>query len=191
MKNSEGVQTWDGVMQGSRLLTMSCADKVCRWNVLGLQGSLLSYFLEPVYLHSVVLGSLFHPTHMYRALTGRVKATLGPLPTGYRLNTPKFNLMTSKEVRNPGKGPNYSVNWTIGSQEVEVVDAMKGKVQDSQKPSRLCKFSMFRRWLELVQSVHLQRRETVSDNFTTPQLYSQAKMGSKTFQEAKLTLFKV
>ena len=188
VKNSEGVQTWDGVMQGSRLLTMSCADKVCRWNVLGLQGSLLSYFLEPVYLHSVVLGSLFHPTHMYRALTGRVKATLGPLPTGYRLNTPKFNLMTSKEVRNPGKGPNYSVNWTIGNQEVEVVDAMKGKLQDSQKPSRLCKFSMFRRWLELVHSDHLQRREAVAD---TVQLYSQAKMGSKTFQEAKLTLFKV
>ena len=188
VKNSEGVQTWDGVMQGSRLLTMSCADKICRWNVLGLQGSLLSYFLAPVYLHSVVLGSLFHPTHMYRALTGRVKASLGPLPAGFRLNTPKFNLMTSKEVRNPGKGPNYSVNWTIGNQEVEVVDAMKGKLQDSQKPSRLCKFSMFKRWLGLVQSDQLQRREAVTD---TAQLYSQAKMGSKTFQEAKLTLFKV
>ena len=104
----------------SRLLTMSCADKVARWNVLGLQGSLLAYFLEPIYLHSVVLGSLFHPTHMYRALTGRVKDTLNILPEKYRLNTPKFNLMTSKEVRNPGKGPNYSVNWTIGSKDVEV-----------------------------------------------------------------------
>lgn len=120
VKNSEGIQTWDGVMQGSRLLTMSCADKVCRWNVLGVQGSLLAYFLEPVYLHSVVLGSLFHPTHMYRALTGRVKDTLDPLPPRYKLNTPKFNLMTSKEVRNPGKGPNYSVNWTIGNKDIEV-----------------------------------------------------------------------
>ena len=188
VKNSEGLQTWDGVMQGSRLLTMSCADKVCRWNVLGLQGSLLSYYLEPVYLHSVVLGSLFHPTHMYRALTGRVKATLGPLPDQYRLNTPKFNLMTSQEVRNPGKGPNYSVNWTIGQQEVEVVDAMKGKVQDSQRPSRLCKFSMFRRWRQLVQSGHLQGREQIPQSVT---LYSEAKRGSKTFQAAKLTLFKV
>ena len=188
VKNSEGIQTWDGVMQGSRLLTMSCADKVCRWNVLGLQGSLLSYFLEPVYLHSVVLGSLFHPTHLYRALAGRVKNTLGSLPDTYRLNTPKFNLMTSKEVRQPGKGPNYSVNWTVGNQEIEVVDAMKGKVQDTQRPSRLCKFSMFRRWRQLAQSGLITGKENLVQ---PPVLYSEAKRGSKTFQEAKLTLFKV
>ena len=188
VKNSEGIQTWDGVMQGSRLLTMSCADKVCRWNVLGLQGSLLSYFLEPVYLHSVVLGSLFHPTHLYRALAGRVKNTLGSLPNTYRLNTPKFNLMTSKEVRQPGKGPNYSVNWTVGNQEIEVVDAMKGKVQDTQRPSRLCKFYMFRRWRQLAQSGLITGKENLVQ---PPVLYSEAKRGSKTFQEAKLTLFKV
>lgn len=48
--------------------TLQCflLDKIARWNVLGLQGALLSSIIEPVFLYSIVLGGLLHPDHMYR-----------------------------------------------------------------------------------------------------------------------------
>jgi hypothetical protein len=64
-------------------------------------------------------------------------------------------------VRQPGKAPNHSVNWTAGCDRPEVVDAMKGR-QDSGLPSRLCKKELFLRWLELATVPGLRRRAQVT-----------------------------
>ncbi|XP_060040483.1 double-stranded RNA-specific editase 1 isoform X5 [Erinaceus europaeus] len=95
-----GVQTWDGVLQGERLLTMSCSDKMARWNVLGVQGSLLSIFVEPIYLSSIILGSLYHGDHLSRAMYQRISNIEG-LPPLYSLNKP----LLSGKCRAPDPRP--------------------------------------------------------------------------------------
>jgi len=153
---TNGIQTWDGVLQGERLLTMSCSDKLSKWNMVGLQGSLLSHFLEPIYLDSVILGSLYHAEHLSRAMYGRLGLDMHSekrVPEGYRLNKPLLTGISNSESRQPGKAPNFSVNWTFGDAGLEVINAMTGKDEDS-RPSRLCKRRFFERWTQLAGRVN-------------------------------------
>ena len=104
------LQTWDGVMSGERLLTMACSDKILLWNVVGVQGSLLSHWIRPVYFNSITVGSRFHPEHVKRALYGRVggtKDTPLELPFNYRLNEPPLLATTSPEARQASKAQEY------------------------------------------------------------------------------------
>ncbi|XP_058820752.1 double-stranded RNA-specific editase Adar isoform X2 [Topomyia yanbarensis] len=187
VKSSEGIQTWDGVLQGQRLLTMSCSDKISRWNVLGLQGSLLASVIEPIYLHSIVLGSLLHPAHMYRAICGRVESSIQGLPPPYRLNKPRLALMTSAESRNQTKPPNFSINWVIGCSEVEIVNSFTGKLinnnTNTNKMSRLSKQSFYRRYAAVIEKLPIVRFREVKPS------YYETKMSIPEYQQAKKELF--
>ena len=46
----QSIQTWDGILGGERLLTMSCSDKLCRWNFIGLQGDKNDSYLSSTFL---------------------------------------------------------------------------------------------------------------------------------------------
>ncbi|KAI8033907.1 double-stranded RNA-specific editase Adar isoform X2 [Drosophila gunungcola] len=182
VKSSDGIQTWDGVLQGQRLLTMSCSDKIARWNIVGIQGSLLSSIIEPVYLHSIVLGSLLHPEHMYRAVCGRIEKSIQGLPPPYHLNKPRLALVTSAEPRNQAKAPNFGINWTIGDTELEVVNSLTGRTIGGQV-SRITKQAFFVKYgFLMVNLPGILVRKVTTD-------YGQTKANVKDYQTAKLELF--
>ncbi|XP_028360834.1 double-stranded RNA-specific editase 1 isoform X1 [Phyllostomus discolor] len=184
VRSNASIQTWDGVLQGERLLTMSCSDKMARWNVVGIQGSLLSIFVEPIYFSSIILGSLYHGDHLSRAMYQRI-SNIEDLPALYTLNKPLLSGISNAEARQPGKAPNFSVNWTVGDAAVEVINATTGK-DELGRASRLCKHALYCRWMRVHGKVpsHLLR-----SRITKPNMYHESKLVAKEYQAAKACLF--
>eukprot|EP00064_Thunnus_orientalis_P012078 superscaffoldBa00001808_g12112 len=179
------VQTWDGVLQGEQLITMSCTDKITRWNILGLQGALLSHFVEPVYLQSVTVGSLRHTGHLGRVLNQR-QERLGPLPATYRRNQPLLSGLSCAEYQQSGKASCVSVNWTLGDSQLEVVNTATGRRRDSGTPSRLCKHALFTRWSRLFRKSGIH----VSGSADRQLMYCEAKMAARPYQTVKQQWFR-
>ncbi|XP_026549647.1 double-stranded RNA-specific adenosine deaminase-like, partial [Notechis scutatus] len=113
---------------------MSCSDKILRWNVLGLQGALLSHFIHPVYLRSVTLGYLYSQGHLTRAICCRMSkdgdAFGARLPAPYLVNHPEVGRVSVYDsARQTGKTKESSINWCLpDGTSVEILDGTKGKV---------------------------------------------------------------
>lgn len=139
VNTGERCQTWDGIMIGERIRVMSCSDKLCKYNVVGVQGALLSHFIESVYLESIVVGGHYHKAHLTRAMYGRLLnvrflrsvtflalgvlffyqtptcfKSLGEnvLPHGFHINKPNLSSITNNLVRKVSKSSNKSLVWS-------------------------------------------------------------------------------
>nr|XP_032822249.1 double-stranded RNA-specific editase 1-like [Petromyzon marinus] len=184
-------QTWDGVLQGEPLLAMACSDKIARWNVLGVQGALLSRLLEPIYLHGLVLGSLYRPQHLWRAVCTRVRGVTH-LPGPYRLNAPRLACSSDPDVRRPGKAPVCCLNWSAGEPGLEAVSGATGKAEGG-RPSRLCKQALFARWAQLHPKLSVRVAPSACRGHpeaTPPGTYAEAKQAARDYQAAKQQLFR-
>ncbi|KAK2524246.1 Adarb2 [Columba livia] len=155
-----------------------------RWNILGLQGALLSSFIEPMYLHSIIVGSLYHTGHLSRVMSHRIE-DIGQLPASYRRNQLLLSGVSHADARQPGKSPSFSVNWVVGNTDLEVINATTGK-RTCGSPSRLCKHMFFTRWAKL----HGKLSTRTPSHGDMPSVYSEAKLVAQTYQSVKQQLFK-
>ena len=80
-------KTFNEFKFGARLHKMCCSAKIARWNVIGVQGALLSLYIEPVYFSSITIDSDFNAGHMRRAVYDRV-SEIQELPSCYQVNNP-------------------------------------------------------------------------------------------------------
>ncbi|XP_005107468.1 uncharacterized protein LOC101855902 [Aplysia californica] len=190
INSSDGCQTWDGILRGERLRTMSCSDKICRWNVLGMQGALLSHFLDPVYMHSLTLGYLYDHGHLSRAVCCRLNRSHpsldDELPSTYQLHHPLLGRVTACDPpRETQKTKSYSVNWTYDDARPEVLEGNTGRLPSGESEtskSRLSKSDLYNMFKATCQ--HFGQEGLVSN----PN-YLQAKRRSQDFLQAKILMF--
>ena len=116
-----------------------------------------------------------------------MESSIQGLPPPYRLNKPKLALMTSAESRNQTKPPNFSINWIIDGNEVEIVNSFTGKLinnnTNTNKMSRLSKQSFYIRYDNIIKKLPQIKCREIRHS------YGETKAAVADYQLAKRELF--
>ncbi|CAO3642753.1 unnamed protein product [Cunninghamella echinulata] len=196
------LRTKPGRIDSDPSISMSCSDKLARWNVLGIQSSLLSHIFEPIYLNSIVIGDLFDAESLKRALYGRL-SNIQDLPYPYQLNQPRISstLLSFKYSKSAlaSSSKNYisfissptSISWVAGINKTEIL--VYGKKQGGKKndpPSLKTRSSLCQRVLfhDFIHFTYDNKKDQDRIDQFSKLTYHQCKEKAKTYQLTKSNL---
>lgn len=152
--------------KGIRTLSVSCSDKLSRWNILGIQGALLDSILDrPIYLSSFTICGVGNVAAIERAIWKRWLDKFSIiLPDRYTMQKPTVNV-TSEDIEfefsqkcSVSPSPNSIVWCDVESRNFEISvcgkrqGVTKKKIHTAMGRLLISKMEIFRQFLDVVLS---------------------------------------
>ncbi|CAO1384296.1 unnamed protein product [Diamesa serratosioi] len=157
--------------KGDRTLSLSCSDKMARWNLMGIQGCMLYSLLDaPIYLHSFIIadGTPYNYVSMERALYKRFENVEKLLvKPAFKLNKPQiliannrkiFSFAKSEKTQRINPGSSSLAYCKVEETERNVEVGVSGKRQGVTKKAaltrkahlKISKVELFTKYIEIV-----------------------------------------
>jgi hypothetical protein len=114
----------------------SCSDKICRWNILGIQGGLLVNLLtKPIYLETITLAceTKFDRNHVKYSLCERLNEHFHSLPSPFLSHLPDIDCPQTKSFQQERQVAKLQTNafaWNITQPDrTELLEPMTGRLK--------------------------------------------------------------